>query len=98
MQKPECLLWVSWPRRSQAHGARRAHGAHGRETGRSQLHMRGSCQWVKKKIKMEIIKLQSQMLERGIIMMLSVSAGQRRSKVHKVLERNLVCSEVCNPV
>jgi hypothetical protein len=51
-----------------------------------------------KKIKMEIIKLQSQMLERGIIMMLSVSAGQRRSKVHKVLERNLVCSEVCNLV
>lgn len=38
------------------------------------------------------------MLERGIIMVLSVSAGQRRRKVHTVLERNLLCSEVCNLV
>lgn len=51
-----------------------------------------------KKIKMEIIKLQSQMLERGTVVMLSVSAGQRRSKVHEVSERNLGCSEVYNLV
>lgn len=38
------------------------------------------------------------MLERGIIMVLSVRAGQRRSKDHKVSERNLVCSEIYNLV
>lgn len=54
----------------------------------------GSCQWLKSKN--EIIKLQSQMLERGIVMVSVLAGGGARSV--KRQEEILVYSEVCNLV